>query len=399
MNVCFYSPAWPPASPPNGIATYVHHISKGLSYLGHDTFVLSGNIQDSMQKTNHVVNVEQYASGLLYRYTRLLEVFREGYGSCRYEASKISRALVALNRQQSIDVFEMEESFGWGGIVAKGFKSLAVTRLHGPHFLMMDWVNKKSISALDYRRIDMEGEAIAQADLVTAPSQAVLNKTREFYQLALNSAQVIANPIEIPSVEQRWSLPDCQRNTLLFVGRFDRIKGGDIMLDTFSKLAEVFPDLQLQFVGPDYGIPSQQGERDDIHSYMNSHLSDVARNRVSYLGYQTPEQIVKLRQRAFVTVVCSRYEAFGYNALEALSFGSPLVSCCAGGLAEIVSSADVALTVEEPDAGALAKQVERLLCDDALAQQLSQNAYNYCAANYGRNKLAGDTIAAYQTCL
>ena len=42
----------------------------------------------------------------------------------------------------------------------------------------------------------------------------------------------------------------CNTDTLLFVGRFDGLKGGDLMLRVFAELALSYPKLRLVFVGP-----------------------------------------------------------------------------------------------------------------------------------------------------
>lgn len=41
---------------------------------------------------------------------------------------------------------------------------------------------------------------------------------------------------------------------LLFLGRLDRVKGLDRLVDAFSRIFEAFPDLYLVLAGPDYGV-------------------------------------------------------------------------------------------------------------------------------------------------
>ena len=396
MNVCYYSPAWPPGSPPNGIATYVYHLGKGLVGLGHNFFVLSSNVHDTEGQDAHVVNLGNYSSTLRYHYSMMLDVFNNGYGMYRVEGEKIKKALRDLSTDYDIDVFEIEEAFGWSRILADNEAVFPVTRLHGPHFMMLDWNNVDAITAADHGRIRMEGLAMQAAPLITAPSQVVIDKAREFYGLDLPRACVIANPIAMQSTEDRWTLDSCDRNVLLFVGRFDRIKGADIVLHAFSVLAERYPEIELLFVGPDYGIIDSQGDTEKFGSFVNRSMSSHARARVSFLGYQTAEQIGILRRRAYATIVCSRFESFGYNVLEAMSFGSPLVSTKSGGIAEIVKDGENALTVEDLSIESMVAALDKLLGDERLATRLSNNAYRYCAARYDRALLAAKTIEVYR---
>src|SRR5690606_38909019 len=91
-----------------------------------------------------------------------------------------------------------------------------VVRLHGPWFL-----NGAAVGAEEDKifalRVRLEGEAIKRADAVTSPSKDVLEKVREYYQLSLPNAHVIANPgPQVPS-DQIWRAEGANRKQLLFI--------------------------------------------------------------------------------------------------------------------------------------------------------------------------------------
>ena len=135
----------------------------------------------------------------------------------------------------------MEESFGWGQWVSKVTAIPVCVRLHGPWFL-----NGSVLGVPDdnkfRERVYEEGRAIRTAAAVTAPSRDVLEQVRGFYGLALPEAEVIPNPIWPVPVAERWRLEGCDPNQVLFIGRFDRHKGGDLIIEAFGRVLHDVPE-------------------------------------------------------------------------------------------------------------------------------------------------------------
>ena len=183
-------------------------------------------------------------------------------------------------------------------------------------------------------RCRAEALAIGAADGVSSPSQAALDVVRQSYGLALPDAAVIPNPVTVASAAEAWTLAGCDRDTILFVGRFNRVKGADTVLDAFGLLARTYPRARLLFAGPDMGL--YEGDRIwTMPQYLEARLPAEVRGRVNFLGSLPRAEVERVRKQALVTVVASRFETFGMVALEAMAAGAPLVTSRAGGLAEI----------------------------------------------------------------
>src|SRR5262249_20946668 len=126
--------------------------------------------------------------------------------------------------ERGIQILEMEETFGWARWLRPAVSIPICVRLHGPWFLSGAAAGVPDDD--DFReRIREEGRAIRVADAVTAPSRAVLERVRDYYGLPLPEAEVIPNPTWPIPVPERWRLEGCEPNQVLFVGRFDRLKG------------------------------------------------------------------------------------------------------------------------------------------------------------------------------
>jgi glycosyltransferase involved in cell wall biosynthesis len=89
---------------------------------------------------------------------------------------------------------------------------------------------------------------------------------------------------------------------------------------------------------------------------------------VHWLGYVTDAELRALYERACVFVYPSRYEGFGFPALEAMNCGCPVVLANAASLPEIGGNA--ALYCNPMDAPSLAIAVRKIAEDSALRSHL-----------------------------
>jgi glycosyltransferase involved in cell wall biosynthesis len=89
---------------------------------------------------------------------------------------------------------------------------------------------------------------------------------------------------------------------------------------------------------------------------------------------------------ADVALVCSISEAFGRVALEAMSFGVPLVVANAGGLVEIVIDERTGLVYGPGNYVELARKIEELLRDRSKAMSLAARAKEYVDNNFTEDR-------------
>ncbi|MBC8131482.1 MAG: glycosyltransferase family 4 protein [Deltaproteobacteria bacterium] len=195
----------------------------------------------------------------------------------------------------------------------------------------------------------------------------------------------------------RWRFDDCDKKTVLFVGRFDRLKGGDVVLGAFARLAREVPDARLVFVGPDDGFRDDAGKVWGFDDYVRAHVPGDVAPRIQMLGQQPPSAIADLRRRAFVTLLASRFETFSMTAVEALSFGCPLVAPAAAAIVEIVAHERNGLLFKAADAADAAHQLLRLFRDPELAQRLAAEGAADATRRFAPEVVARQMVAFYDT--
>jgi glycosyltransferase involved in cell wall biosynthesis len=223
----------------------------------------------------------------------------------------------------------------------------------------------------------MEGRALARAAAISSPSQCALSRVTEFYGLQAVATAVIPNAQPLASRADTWTLDGCERDTMLFVGRFERVKGADLAIDAFVALAGRHPRIRLVFVGAIGSLETENGPR-QFNQYLDERVPAALRSRIEAHPFSAQTFIAPLRKRAFVTVVPSRFETFGMVVLEAIAQGCPVVASDAGGIPEVVRHGESALLCRAGDAMDLAVCVEALLANPELAARLGEAAQRRC---------------------
>ena len=390
MHIAFFSPVWPPGSSPSGVVTYVSWMRKGLLAQGHRVSIFAGLVAAG----EHDSSTHQVGKSLVDRLRHTLTLRR----SARYrifDAEKaIASAILRAHKIDAIDVIEMEESFGWAASVARITKIPTVVKLHGPAFMTL--VDDELQTGLGQEKVRREGEALRLLPAIIAPSRFVLRDTLARYEIQPIISEQVENPVALDDDSQLWDSRQCDRNTLLFVGRFDRIKGGDLMLLAFQVMLAKRPQLKLIFVGPDYGLLQPDGTLIHFKQFLDS-LNDLALSRaVSYLGRVTPAEVAALRPAAFVTAVTSRQENQAYTVLEAMLQGCPVVCTDNAGSSESVQHEVTGMLARSDDPADIAAQIDRLLEQPDLAASLGRAAREYVLRTHSPAAVVAKTVSVYR---
>lgn len=394
MKIALFAPSWPPGFNPNGIVTYASHTVPALRRLGHEVFVLTFN-KETADYDRDTIDLSPYISsrGFWKRVRRRFVPADANFGEA---SSAISAAIRDLVGKHGLDIFETEESFGWSSVVSQLSLVPVVVRLHGPWFLTGRFNDQGDTNPLFVGREKREGLGIQQAHFVTANCLETLQSARKHYGLTLHNSQVIPTPIEPATEGDKWHSTNCERDSLLFVGRFDLLKGGDLVLRAFAELAASNPRLRLTFVGPDKGVKDEGngGRLLSFEQFVAANFPQV-RARIKFCGQMDHADVMSLRTKHFATVIAAQYDTMGYMLLEPMAMGCPLVTTAVGGIPEVIKHERNGLLVPSQDVNGMVLACQKLLEDPSLAARLGHQAWLDCKY-YAPDVVARQTVAAYE---
>jgi len=167
----------------------------------------------------------------------------------------------------------------------------------------------------------------------------------------------------------------------LFVGRLVAKKGVDVLIAAMRILAETGPDIRVEIAGDG----PEAGRLRDLAAGLTT---------VSFLGWQTPEQLTGRLANCSAMLVPSREaengdcEGLPTVVLEALRAGVPVIATAHAGIPEIIRDGETGLLVPETDPAGLAAAIRR-------HRTMGSAALDLVAA--GQQRLKADFDAATQS--
>lgn len=200
---------------------------------------------------------------------------------------------------------------------------LLILRLHGDKtpsvYCAHCWAaNSSDTETLKKKMIRLiEGRLCGLADLIVNVSQSDADMAAKYRYRGRHI--VIENAVpesSVRHVQEKFPRPSDKTINLLYVGRFDRQKGLDVLLKAFAQARTRNPDLTLHLVGE----PVRADEMPDLPGGVTHH------------GWTQPDQIDLFYASADALVVPSRWEGLPLVIPEAYRNGSPVLAARRSGM-------------------------------------------------------------------
>jgi glycosyltransferase involved in cell wall biosynthesis len=195
------------------------------------------------------------------------------------------------------------------------------------------------------------------------------------------------------------------RFLLTFVGRLERRKGVETMLEAMGLLLSERPDFPLHavIVG---GHPKDQDPAEMPESEVQEHrrFREILgryriEDRVTFTGGLPQCLLYYYYCAADVTIIPSYYEPFGMTALEALACGSSVIASRVGGLKTTVREGEVGFQFEAQDPRDLAERIGYLVEHPDVNVRLQRNARPYVERHYSWRAVSQRVAAVYREAL
>jgi phosphatidylinositol alpha-mannosyltransferase len=182
---------------------------------------------------------------------------------------------------------------------------------------------------------------------------------------------------------------DDDKLNILFVGRMEKRKGLNYLLDAFVRVKQEVPNSRLIAVGPGTRLRRKYEKK-----VAKSGLKDVV-----FVGFATYEDLPRYYKTADVFCApATGSESFGIILLEAMAVGKPIVASNIEGYASVISDGVDGQLVPPKDSESLAQALVALLNDESLRQETGAKG-RAKALNYGWDSIARTILDYYKRVL
>lgn len=211
-------------------------------------------------------------------------------------------------------------------------------------------------------RIETEGLLANECNRVIATTQREKLALNKFHNVPLDKIRVIPcgvnfnlfKPMDKSQSRKLLGLPEGK--IVLFVGRIERLKGIDKIIQALPLVAEKKP--RLIIAGED---GNRQGEMASLKKLADSlGITDS----VNFLGLVDYNKLPLYYNAADVCVLPSFYESFGLVPLESLACGTPMIATDVGDLMNIIREGETGFIIPENTPEELARKLGVILAGD-----------------------------------
>ena len=191
--------------------------------------------------------------------------------------------------------------------------------------------------------------------------------------------------ITLPDIKSKYQIDS---NFVLFVGRFARVKGVDILLNAWQKIVNTeYDGTKLVIMGVDFGFESQ----------MMKMIKDLnLRDSVIVIKNPPREDVLGAYSQSLFLVLPSRWELSPLTPLEGFAFKKTTISTTAHGIPHTIKNNENSILVEPENHNQLADAILKLLMDTKKRTELGHAGFNLVQQICNSESMTESTLKIYQ---
>ncbi len=376
-----------------GMSVYIRELARHLGVFGHRVDIYT---KLNGRKQNQIIE--------LYDNVRLIHLSAGNNGYVQklalyYYLSDFFRALERFKNKEGLN-YDLIHSHYW---LSGRLGSRVQDQWSIPHIVMFHTLGTvKNRAGLADREPDLR---IATEKNLARTCQRILAPTDREKENLLKHCQAPAEkigvvpcgvnldlfrPMDRAAARQHLGF-DEDESIILYVGRFDPIKGIDRLLEAVAHLKHLKRKRLVIIGGDGPGAPEYQ-------NLQRLSAQFGIQESVHFVGRVEQDQLPPYYGAADVVVVPSHYESFGLVGLESLACGTPVVSTPVGAMADILAEGKTGYVAADADPRGLADRIEKVISDSA-KPLLPARAIRDSIKEYGWSNVAAEVFNQYDSVL
>ena len=377
MRILYICSEYPPG-PHGGVGTFVQILGRALVQSGHSVSVVG------IYSTNHPAPDFEIDKGV--------RVWRLREPNLRYIGWIIARVrlykfVTNLVRNGAVDLVEVNDGMGW----MAGWPSLPVPKIVRLH-ASFTYYSKELQRPVRRITTILEKDSLKRADCLSAVSEYVANKTREYLSLPERKVTILYNPVD----ECNYSSFDTRsKNRVIFTGTLNERKGVISLIRAWEKVKNACKEAELHLFGKD----GRTRDNQSMKEFLFRNYAEILGNDVYFHSHVDRNTLKTFLRTARVAVFPSYSEAFAIAPLEAMSCGCPTIYTRRSSGPELIEHGKDGLLIDPDDHEEIARMIISVLRNDNLARQLGEAGMRKVKAKFSLKTLLPQNEAFYRKCI
>lgn len=345
-----------------GIGTYNQIVARHMAAAGHDVTVISAAPgQRRASSIEEGVRVERFGAAGPELLWRLLA--RRAPVLTRRLRPAVSAALAVRRVGQRYDVLEVPEWKAEGLLLGLVRRGPVVVHLHLAQTLVERWNGRAPARWRLAERLEHRAAVRARQRTATSRMTTTLPDGTQWVDPA--GVRVVAPPLRA-GTWARCPPVTTTEPVVLSVGRMERRKAPDVLIEAMGLLRAEVPSLRCVFVGEPY-TTDDGGPYDQ---WLMARADELGLTCEIHPPTADDDELLAHYARARVVAVPSRFETLSMVAFEGFACDRPVVMTEAVGAAEWFVDELPECVVANEDPAALAAALRPFLLDPALAAEV-----------------------------
>lgn len=292
---------------------------------------------------------------------------------------KLNKTFENLIKQYALDVVHIHG--GPGGLFL--FKKLSVPVVYTTHHTYWQQYRYIGTQRWKYLLYVLEKQSYALADQIICVSTDTKKILSKYYNVKQQILRYIPNGIG--QEKAIASLPSLKKTkNILYVGRIDKRKGVDFLIEAMILVKEIDSDIVLHIVGT-----GKDKEKYEI--FAKKHELPII-----FYDHIPDDELSNLYKKMSVQIVPSIFEGFGISILEGIKQGVPIIATNVDGIRNIIKHNYSGMLVNYNDHYGLADTIVYLVGNTQLQKKLIANA-NRELPKYNWQKNYFQTLQIYES--
>ena len=229
-----------------------------------------------------------------------------------------------------------------------------------------------------------------KADNLISVSESITKHLVKYYKIFPSKIKRMKNFVDISDVKTtivkdvlKKQLGLTDQIVIMFIGRFNKEKGVDILVTAMKELYSINKKVLLVMLGS--GEEEMSLKNFCFENKLPLRIIEPVRNVYDYYNI------------ADVIVLPSRVDPFPYVMLESGLMSKPFIGSNVDGLSELIKQGDNGLLFEKENARELLACIQMILGNQTLAEQISHNLHDEVIKNYSVEKVIPEYISFYNS--